>query len=125
MDFLKKERIITFVLYLIPFTVSLISAVKFSAPLMLLTVILNYIVTAINPFARKRECLYMLPLITLTATPIILSVINFLIRWELIFSPVILVSIFIFFIMLSIIEIVLEVICRFIWKRQYKLTLYK
>lgn len=113
---------------LVPLAVSASGAALHSVLLMAISVPLLFGMVHVLPFCRKRENLYMFTFCALTMIPInilmIQAVSPFLFSDESALR-VTMWSVILFFVFLSVEEIILGVLTRLIWPRQYKLPTFE
>ncbi len=113
---------------LIPLPVSALGAVLFSIslfsiPLMALSVLFLFVLVRVLPWCRKRENLFIFIYSVGVVTPINIVIIRSL-NWTDFLDngfQIVLWSLLSFFMLFAVEEIVLGIITRFIWKKQYKL----
>ena len=112
-----------------PFAVAVISAYHRSFWLVMTTVILMFVVVGVLPVTRKRENLWLFVLCALCGIPINLFLIREYPVWEIMTAGSenrvfrLLAMMEVFLIYTSIEEVIVALVGRRIWKRQYALAL--
>ena len=108
----------------VPLLIAVFGVCVFSVPVMLLSVPVLFLMVGLLPFCHRRENLWMFVYAAITFIPINVFIL-FQIELDRIFHEnlfsVLLWGVLLFLLMSSLEEIVLGVITRFVWKRQYKL----
>lgn len=111
----------------IPLVISMISVIKQSVLLFGLFVVAHFVVVRIFPAFKHRESIWMFIMVALSSIPINIYILILLNEWGDIFNSWIIVNIFryamCYIVLLSMEELIMGVITRLIWRRQYKALL--
>jgi len=111
----------------IPAVLSVMTVVKHSVILFALLVVIHFIILRIVPAFKGRENLWMFIFVAISSIPLNIYILTLVNEWELLFGTIfvlgILRCILYYAILFSVEEIIMGVITRLIWRRQYKLVL--
>lgn len=122
----KATKIIISYSALLPISLSLIGAIKHSSVIILLLPVSLFITVALTPWARKRENIWMFLLVVASGIPVNLIVIRWLLGLPAFESDFFLLTLFrgvvMYIMLLSMEELILGIITRMIWKKQYKIS---
>ena len=125
----KAAKIIASYSALLPITLSLIGAIKHSSVMILLLPVSLFITVALTPLARKQENIWMFLLVAASGIPVNLFVIRWFLGLSVLESHFFLLTFFrglaLYIMLLSMEELILGIITRMIWKKQYKISFSK
>ncbi len=111
----------------IPFVFSWIAVVKHSVLLFVALFFLHFILLKIVPGFRRRESLWMFIIVSVSSIPFNLYILSYLDECGFIFGSMfilgVLKCVLYYIVILSVEELVMGVLTRLIWKRQYKIEL--
>lgn len=114
---------------LLPISMSIVGAIKHSTiPIVLLPIAL-LIAVALTPWARKRENIWMFLLVAVSGIPVNIVLIRWLLGLSVFETHFFVLAFFrsvaLYLILFSMEELILGVVTRMIWKKQYKITFSK
>jgi len=111
----------------IPIALSWVTVFNRSIALLLLFILAHFVILKVVTCFKKHESLWMFVLVAVTSIPINIYVLIQLHRLDMLFDSFFILGIFrcvlYYCILFSIEEIVMGVITRLIWKKQYKISL--
>lgn len=114
-----------YALIAVPIVLAIIAASKASIILSILSILLIVIDIAILPICKNNENVWTFFMIALTVTPINIKIIIHFIQGNVNLFIGIVIGLLLYFIMLSIEEIIAGVIVRIIWPKQYDFDDYE
>lgn len=120
-------NLLSLLFVLIPLAVASLGAGLKSVALMALTIPVLFLLVKFLPFCRHRENLWMFTFTAISVIPIncyVIRKMDLLVYFNGSMVKCFLWSVLVFFILLAVEEIVLGLITRLIWRRQYKLPVF-
>ena len=114
---------------MLPILLSFVGVIRHSTILIIFLPVALFIAVALIPYAQKRENIWMFLLVVVSGIPVNFSVIWWLFRLSVFESNFLLLTVFrgvaMYIMLLSIEELILGIITRMIWRKQYKISLSK
>ena len=111
----------------IPAVLSTMAVLKRSMILLALLIVIHFVILRVVPSFKGRENVWMFIFVAVSSIPLNIYVLILVNEWGFLFGSMfilgILRSVLFYVILLSLEEIVMGVVTRLIWKRQYKLVL--
>lgn len=114
-----------YALIAVPIVLAIIAAIKASIILSILSILLTIIDVAVLPVCKNNENVWTFFMTVLTVTPINIKIIVHFIQGNVNLFIGIVMGLLLYFIMLSIEEIIAGVIVRIIWPKQYDFDDYE
>lgn len=114
---------------LLPISLSIVGAIRYSPILIVLVPIALLISVALTPWAKKRENIWMFLLVAVSGVPVNIIVIRWLLGLSVFETHFLVLAFFrsvaLYLMLLSMEELILGVVTRMIWKNQYKISFSK
>ena len=111
----------------IPFALSTVAVIKHSIAFFVIYILAHFLVLKIIPAFKHRENICMFVIVAISSIPINIYLFRMLSSMELIFNSLLVVNILrgilYYIVLLSVEEIVMGILTRMIWKKQYKIVL--
>ena len=111
----------------IPAVLSTMAVLKRSMILLALLIVIHFVILKVVPSFKGRENVWMFIFVAVSSIPLNIYVLILVNKWGFLFGSMfilgILRSVLFYVMLLSFEEIVMGVVTRLIWKRQYKLVL--
>lgn len=111
----------------IPAVLSTMAVLKRSMILLALLIVIHFVILRVVPSFKGRENVWMFIFVAVSSIPLNIYVLILVNEWGFLFGSMfilgILRSVLFYVMLLSLEEIVMGVVTRLIWKRQYKLVL--
>jgi len=111
----------------IPLALSTVAVIRHSIAFFVIYILAHFLVLKITPAFKRRENIGMFVIVAISSIPINIYLFRMLSSMELIFDSFLVVNILrgilYYIVLLSIEEIVMGILTRMIWKKQYKIVL--
>lgn len=111
----------------IPAVLSTMAVFKRSMILLALLIVIHFVILRVVPSFKGRENVWMFIFVAVSSIPLNIYVLILVNEWGFLFGSMfilgILRSVLFYVMLLSLEEIIMGVVTRLIWKRQYKLVL--
>ena len=108
----------------IPFVLSVVAVLKHSIAMFIIFILVHFIILKIIPAFKHCENIGMFVIVAFSSIPINVYIFKVLIDLELLFDSFLVVNILrgvlYYIVLLSIEEIIMGILTRWIWKKQYK-----
>lgn len=111
----------------LPFVFSVITVLKKSVAMFVFFILVHFVILKIIPSFRHSENIGMFVIVAFSSIPINIYLFKLLVEMELLFDSFLVVNILrgvlCYIVLLSVEEVIMGVLTRWIWKKQYKIRL--
>lgn len=111
----------------VPFVFSALAVIKHSIAMFILFILVHFLILKITPAFKHRENIGMFVIVAFSSIPVNIYIFKLLIDMELLFDSFLVINILrgalYYIVLLSIEEVIMGVLTRWIWKKQYKISI--
>ena len=111
----------------VPFVFSVLAVIKHSVVMFILFILVHFLILKITPAFKHCENIGMFVIVAFSSIPVNFYIFKLLIDMELLFDSFLVINILrgvlYYIVLLSIEEVIMGILTRWIWRKQYKFTI--